>query len=531
MEVEKSITTLEALEIGPEELDDLLHKYKDLIAWDRANIFVLISLQVDLARANDVLDAIRKKRQASTQEALRLVKDLLQCANYAYSTVYNSSTKAIPVEKSGLLARMDAFLKEHLGTDPLPASDLEEPRVEMNEYWGKALCRERDSLGRGSVSTGPFCPFTDLPFAQIAHIIPVNTAGAAPNRIWFWMWIAIILPVDNYLQVWTACAGSRNNSLKNLVTMCYELHRALDSMKISLKPIAGDRDLASYKLELRTHHGEEEVKFMGLRHPNGQRFDDNSILQWGMSPNIPDDERRKYEAPSPILFSLRHYFAEMPRFLRELECGAPPAPKSLGSDELLARWAKAQGVLRTPSQSSSRSNTPQPSSSSPMYKRWASRSVARVTGSKRPRDEDYGEQGEASSSSVGSSSLPYKRIKIASGRPRGGYLDAEERSGLRHYDYGSDEENKEDSEDEDCEEHEEYEGREEYEDPESWRADPNLSFPERCAGYSGPADMGWVVPMGAQSVERARAICFPQDDQAAANQVEEGTSATGMEKD
>ena len=458
------------------ELAPLLLKYQTLL--DDGNLTVhashLLQLQVNVARAENIFDVLSSRHVESPEEVARSIKDLLQCARHAHSTIYNSSAHPVPYESTGLVDRLDTFLKKDLETDPILEDDHDDPLEDTKEYVGKELCRQRDSLGRGCTTNKPLCPFTDLPLAQVAHIIPINTAGAGPSRIWFWLWLAVIFPAQDYECVWKSCQGYRNSALGNLITMSTPIHGLYDQMKISFKPIMGNETTGELKLMIESNTEDTGFKFEGLRHQDGQRFDDNPILTWRIAPDIPEAKRGCYEPPSALLFDVHRYFCHLPRILL-IQAPPPPPPIAEGSEELLADWALMAGNLRATSKQSSRQVTPLPggmspaeqSSASPIYKRLATKTMSK-------RRLDTGDDPSSSSPAHSSSSSAKRQKRIGGPGTRGGH-SSPERMQFEQYD--------EDNSSGDY-------------DPESWRFDLTIDPEERCQGYSGPGYRTWPSRLG-----------------------------------
>jgi hypothetical protein len=326
------------------ELLYLYQRYNEVLGDDKLFDAAtdILFLQTDVSRAKAIFELVEQKRQSSIEEAEALLKSLVECARHAYSSVYHTTSSVIRFEETGLFERVDTFLREGLRIDPIPSPDDE---VQNTEEQARRLCTERDSFERGTKHTAPLCCFTDLPLAQMVHIIPTNTAGALPSRIWFWLWLAIILPPERYEEVWSACGGKRNNALSNVIMMCQPMHNLFDNMAVSLRPIVDNPKKISYQLELKTM-GEDKFKFEGLRHADGEPFDQNRMLTWRPAPRLVPEVYHN-DAPSPLLFAIHGYFASMSTVLREFLHEAPPAPPvPVGNDDLLKRWMEIEGTPR-----------------------------------------------------------------------------------------------------------------------------------------------------------------------------------------
>lgn len=134
---------------------------------------------------------------------------------------------------------------------------------QTHEGSARGWSQKRDNGSRRDDNSGSFCSLIDLPYSQMAHIIPADTVALSEKGIWFWFILAMILPADDYLQVWQLCGGPLSNYLANVITLSSELHKFYDSGYITFDPIAYDEQNQS--LTLRLEVPAPPISFYSLR--------------------------------------------------------------------------------------------------------------------------------------------------------------------------------------------------------------------------------------------------------------------------
>ena len=192
----------------------------------------LRDLQVDPEHARKLFKGIVES--IGENKTTSLVSLLIAVGNHCVHTM-KLATGRIPKDASAardaretdLYVTVHNFVKKYL-FDPVPTYHKEKPNSFL-EGQDHVISRDLESL------VLPKCPITGTTAVDTTHVIKGPVAGAESEQLWFWLFLALLVPQNIWEFVWNLCGGDNRHADDNIILLNKILHHLFDELVLSFR--------------------------------------------------------------------------------------------------------------------------------------------------------------------------------------------------------------------------------------------------------------------------------------------------------
>ena len=249
----------------------------------------LLRLQVDCTHARKLFEALGKV------EDFVIVTSVVHVMKQGIHAFLKSPGRNPPQDPTQNATKeyllVHNFVKKNL-FDPVP--------LEISGQSSSEATARKSASARDSGEDTARCPLTGVAKPQMAHLIKKSVAGAYPDKLWFWLLTALILPEPYWRQMWRLCGGDARNSLNNVFYLHPTLHGFFDELAITFRQ---RKEGASTFLEVELI--ECQATLAGLYTKEGKKIENNLQIPYETYSSAPTPDGALFEVHRMLCFAKR----------------------------------------------------------------------------------------------------------------------------------------------------------------------------------------------------------------------------------